>query len=166
MLVILFLIGVVVAFTVIGFNKTADGFDYSMTLAMSILFALMVAYVCQNVNGVETKRVDKYVEIASLERENTLSGKFFLGTGQINSSISYYYFYKYDDARWQLGSDYASNSSIIETDEKSPRVEWQTISYKCPWWVNVFEFPHPVDKDTMVDIIVPKNTIIREFHPN
>lgn len=87
--------------------------------------------------------------IYSIEKEQSVSGSFFLGSGSINSTM-YFFMWRDWDGGMKLVKTEHSVSTIYEDEENFPYVEvwyngWVEASYKYK-------------------IHVPKGTVLKEYH--
>jgi hypothetical protein len=113
----------------------------------------------------ETHRTDHTYNIYSIKRENVVDGSFFLGSGSIDTSRDYIFYYKDTDDFFRLGSVPTRKSRIKEcevTDGFIPYARYQTIYYNTAFWYS-FGLGCSHQKNTMTDLYVPVGTIIQEF---
>ena len=55
-------------------------------------------------------------ELESIQDNSSISGSFFLGSGRVNGTMSYAFYYKNSDNEYKLQTVDANNSAIIYTD--------------------------------------------------
>lgn len=99
--------------------------------------------------------------IVSIERDSLIHGSFFLGTGSIDEVMYYFAYTQLSDGGFYLAKMRISRSIIYETDSAKPyvRVWWNTaecLTSQFDWGNSPFW--------KRIEIYVPKNTIIKEFH--
>ena len=101
-------------------------------------------------------------DIVSLRDNSSLSGEFFLGYGKIGTDNCYIYYHKVDNNQFIQRSISTSNVTIVETNEQTPKLQWNNYYYKTPnwlmpdWWTND-------EHSENLKLIVPKGTIIKQF---
>lgn len=98
-------------------------------------------------------------EIASLSNGSEVEGKFFLGTGSIDSSPVYYYIEKADDGM-RLKSVYASSVVINESSEEPPSITSYVDRLDNEVLSNLFG----TSGVTKIVISVPEGTIDQDFN--
>ena len=105
--------------------------------------------------------------IASLVRENSISGSFVLGTGYIGSDIYYVYYKIIGKNKYTLEKAYATNYNIIEDNSVKPCIAYDLAKRDAV--ISNIWFPY-IDKTINYDIIsinhriiVPVGTIIKQF---
>ena len=75
--------------------------------------------------------------IVSLERDDVVDGKFFLGSGAINDRQYYFYYQKLGENTYKLGKLECSEVYIVETDQYEPSV--YEIKEKNNWkYYNIY----------------------------
>jgi hypothetical protein len=74
--------------------------------------------------------------IASLKSVESLSGRFFLGSGGFGSSESYYFMFDLGDGAFSRGSVSATSTIIQEDDAHRPSLAYDVIRTTCAtrWW--------------------------------
>lgn len=99
-------------------------------------------------------------KIVSLKSDNQLKGDFFIGCGKIKD-IEYYFMYS------EIGKNQfkrikipVENCMIEESDTKSPKIKYTNRKYN--FWLMI-PFKEERNKKYDCKIIVPKNTIIRQY---
>jgi len=107
---------------------------------------------------------DYYQEIISVNNDNQINS-FVLGSGYINEVEYYFYFVKTNDGGYIRGKIMASNVTIYENNEISPRLQW--IKY-IPKQEKITKYLFGDLSNRVYDnkdykLIVPKGTIMREF---
>lgn len=114
--------------------------------------AMMSVCIPLGVSNLNTYRLYSYekilYEIVSLERSNNVEGSFFLGSGHVDS-VEYYYFYTPTNKGYKLEKKSHDRTYIVEDDSTTPCLK--AIKEVNAW-------------NEYYVLIVPTNTIIREFH--
>lgn len=98
------------------------------------------------------------VPIQSIERAQTTSGSFFLGSGSFNQTPSYFY-YKYNkqDDTYSLGHTPATGLPIRQDSSQEPHlVNVTSATYNG----------YTLEMNTPVEIVVPNNTIMQKYNIN
>lgn len=103
----------------------------------------------------------EYTEIKSLSPSTNVDGFFFLGCGRISGKLVYIFYQKISDNQYIQKKINADGVIIEENDEVGPCVEFETK--KIPNWFYTWIGPVAKETKTPVKIIVPKNTIVKEF---
>lgn len=97
-------------------------------------------------------------KIASLRGESGVSGSFILGSGSINEEPQYIYLEKVGDNQYIQRTIPATDLVLEENDTIEPSIRWDIQRHSnlwiFPWWVTA-----PGDKK----IVVPSNTLVKEF---
>ena len=88
-------------------------------------------------------------EIVSIEKDNTTSGVFILGSGNIESKTYYFYYVRVNENTYKLDKVDASRTYVIEDDMKTP---------------SVYEVKECGELFSDYYICVPEGTIVKEFH--
>lgn len=136
------------------------GFTCPVVIILGGSIALVLVSVLSDGFGQESGRTDHSIPLYSIKVDNEIRGSFFLGTGSVDGVRYYYGYVENGRGGFILHKFEASETSIFEKDA-IPSVEWQTVHYKTPWWISPFNLTSY--KETKRDLIVPKNTIIKEF---
>ena len=110
----------------------------------------------------EAFRTNHQKPIYSLKVSQELKGKFFLGTGQVNTDNLYYYYVKDERGGYIIDSSSIYGTFLFENDKKEPNISWQVIHYDVSRWV--IPFPLTRVRDTKYDLTVPVGTIVKEYH--
>lgn len=107
----------------------------------------------------EYRTVDT-TEIYALNDNVGVQGKFFLGSGQVNSE-PYYYYIEETDAGKHIGSISAKNAYICESNTETPRIEMQRAFWKKYWikWLFCINA-----SDTRYMIYIPENSVTTDFN--
>jgi hypothetical protein len=101
-------------------------------------------------------------ELVAMRVGNHLSGSFFLGCGSVDGKEVYTYMYRTYNGDLRRGYDNAYRATIQETNERSPRREYEA-RYLYHWWLLPWEMRRP---DTMPRFVVPPGSVVKEFEIN
>lgn len=159
------------------------------TLIISIPFLDFVLYDIDKISFL--KEIEPFIEIKILSRKeivalmdsSTITGHHFLGCGQIDGSMYYYYLEK-TDVGCKISRILATDVSVIENENETPRIEeqevWKAQKYrlikKPTIWYSFFLFFKfkkykvgdtiqniMIKQDNRTIIYVPKNTIMTDY---
>lgn len=170
-LLIIFLV-VAVLISLIYFRDEWEGVFY--TFIWLILIYGMVILLGRKITDGKTSRTEYHdLNIISLysSQETELSGVFILGTGSVSGgSTDYYITYGKFNAGMKRVKIDAYDTYILETDSQSPKIKKYRhrtirIPYKSKWFWNRSKTIYGrwwSNRDDLT-IIVPTNTILREF---
>lgn len=124
------------------------------------IVGLAIAAVIGNILPVKRNPNPVITKLASLKGEKGTSGPFFLGSGNINTKL-YYFFYK------KIGRGYQSekteaNDKVMIFEEKREDGELRTYSriFKKGWF-GLFAFCY--DDEPEHDFIIPEGSLKRGF---
>jgi len=132
---------------------------FASSLSLSLL--AIIPWTFAAIHEIEIGRVDHFREIVSVRNQNDLGGQFFLGSGHVDSREYYYFFAKTDNHSLIREKIPSANCEIFQTNELSPRVTWQVVTYKLPSWFCPIEVKSY--EETHRNLVVPEDTIIEEF---
>lgn len=124
-----------------------------------LIILMLLVFVCTICYGKEvftsTQRLDnerniEKVELYSIENTDTISGSFFLGSGEINETKYYCCYRKLDDGGLQYYEFEVDKTTVYETLQSGSQayVEVVTNGYG-----NIIEYKLYVPKDTIVQTI-------------
>lgn len=118
-------------------------------LAISILFSCipLQRHWIQN----------NYVELLALQDNHTISGSFFLGSGDVNGKMKYYFYYKCQNGGYIMDALDVYNTKIFEYD-MTPHI----LSYKQVYTKSIFNYLGLI-YSTKHEIYIPKNSILRDI---
>ena len=166
-LILLFLIGIVIAYFYRYKNKKFITEDLCLIFFIALL-ASMILFLVFTVSNVIFTDKELYEEkrvcnIVSLRDHSNMSGNFILGTGYIDEKAYYSaYVYvgdnSYKKVRYEVDKTY-----IKETDQKVPHIKKKIFIRNIGSWF----YPTILAlKRHKYIIVVPENTIIKEFKLN
>lgn len=121
-----------------------------------ILIGLIIALVLP-----ERRVTDKYsLNLVSLQDHNTISGSFFLGSGQINGRMRYVLYYETDSNTYKMFQvDY--DDALIKYTDGQPKMNVSyTHSCQCLW--NKFSISITPDEYSYI-FEIPKGSIKNNF---
>jgi hypothetical protein len=155
----------------VGF-KIGKRYDSSIELGIIGLFigcfiALFITLAVVNMTPGEQKyeELDR-VELVALKNLGSAEGSLFLGSGRIESTPYYFFYYQLPDGGKKLGKLAAENATVYEekrTDAYMARRTKQEVNKKSPIlsWLLIPElFLHGTKISSYV-IHVPEGTIVR-----
>ena len=120
-----------------------------LLLVIATVVSTGLGFGITNLNGYYNYSYSRYMyNIVSIERDSSVSGSFFLGSGHIDSKM-YYFFYHETDKGYKLDKLEHDETYIIETDSETPHLD--EIKEEQSW-------------DSYYVLTVPTNTIVKEFH--
>lgn len=124
-------------------------------ITMNFLCMFPVLSFCEQ----EYRTVDT-TEIYALNDNVGVHGKFFLGSGQVNSE-PYYYYIEETNAGKHIGSIRAKNAYICESNTETPRIEVQRALWNKYWikWIFCLNA-----SDTRYMIYIPENSVTTDFN--
>lgn len=111
----------------------------------------------------ESTKVVSETPIVSLDRGKTLEGSFVLGTGSIDSHISYYYYLEVGEGEYEMDKISTRNTRVIiaEGHDDPMIVEYKT--YHENKWVDIL-FGLSAS-ETFFRILVPNDAIEKTISP-
>lgn len=114
---------------------------------------------------IEYERVNVNVPIHSLAIDKDLTGRFYLGSGTVETAPCYY-FYTSKDGFYSLQHEPASATRLKESDN-APIMHYQIIKYRLPeWFMPKYITCFNTLQYTKTDLYIPRNSIIKSFTPN
>jgi hypothetical protein len=116
-----------------------------LCIALAFVIVAVILILVLGVSGCEAKMLDQW-DIYSIERETSLSGSFFLGTGSIDSVEYFFTWQDRGDGGMILVKIRRTEAVIFESDEKPHLERWREEN-----GYGVYRF------------YVPKGTVLREF---
>ena len=133
---------------------------FGLLVLESLMFSLFLPFIEIGGHTNETNRDSQEMEIFSIKNVDSVSGRFFLGSGYIGGSEFYYTFIKDSRGgynRWSVNSNFAT---LFMSDVK-PKVSWQVVHRAWPKWF--CPWSPDFTQNTSYDIIVPVGTIIEKY---
>lgn len=123
--------------------------------------ALLFIFLFGTIFWIDAEKIgqkeEHYLHIYSLRNSNELSGSFVLGSGSIEETEYYYYFYKGKNG-FVRDKMPVSQVSIQESDSIKPKIVSLEDVYSKDTWVKWSDSP----SDEYI-MYVPKNTVVQKF---
>ena len=132
----------------IGILSFVTGLFFSMILALSIGNFAHLPRIC--VKG-ETKQI-----VVLKDNTNSLSGHFFLGTGDINGEPIYVFYEKTESNAYLLHSIKANDCLIYENNKENPRITYYDIKFANNYY---YWFAFNIGRMCRAEIFIPKGSI-------
>jgi len=138
--------------------------DVIWFLFLIIIYALVGATISFLVGWTFPKKwvAEKKIDLVSLRESNGLKGHFFLGTGNINNNLCYF-FYKKDSGKegYRPGKlDAGDNVLVVEWQRESGVLETWTREFKNRFaWLMGFH-----GQGRRYKFSIPKGSLKQEFH--
>lgn len=106
------------------FIRPLDGIEIFFSIIITILVSGLISFILSVIfsicylkwTDVEYEYKYEYLEIVNLQDNSLTSGSFFLGSGSINETPYYIYYYKTEDCFYKMGKTNANNAKIKITD--------------------------------------------------
>lgn len=131
---------------------------------MIVFFAEILPYALGEMFPVEFSRTNQTQVIYSARNADGVEGRFYLGSGFIESTEYYYMFSKQSDGGFYRVK-LRSGDCVVYQNNGTPHLEWQRIYYTYPKWA--VWWPQNVwTRDSIYSVIVPTNTIVEQFRLN
>jgi len=153
----------------LGKLRTPDEWASYFVFCLTTLFLAGTFYILivQGLTYFHVLGGEEYysIEIVSLDTELSLHGSFVLGSGQINSSSYYYYYVLRKDGGLRRCCVKTHRAIIYEgLGEGTPRLKWTQWVYRPGWLTKLPYFTEICVDPEDYYLIVPENTVIREFN--
>jgi len=151
---------ILIAVIIRRFGHSWDTVEWDCCIFTGFVATIIAGLIfCSVVWGVSpTKIVEEHFPIVSIDRSDSVTGNFFLGSGSVNGVPHYFYYIKSGDNSYYLWQYPASGTRVIEDSSKEAGV-YSTARYTMyPEW-----FSQPGRAESDIRFIVPKGTIIREY---
>jgi len=161
---ILILIGMVVGIT-ISIYQTYNGLlndlsDYIMSSFIGILLGGALALIVAIILPMDTYDKHYSLNIETLQDNNSVSGNFFLGCGQIEGKMKYVFYYEENGLYRMMQLDY--NLVQIKYSDGKPKVN-VTENYPSGAFINKLAIDLDAFHKTYI-IEVPKGTIKNNYN--
>lgn len=148
---------------IIGVLTTIDDFDIFDFMLFGLFIGGLIGVLCGFVIALalpaKLELVKTSYNLEALQDNNSVSGKFFLGSGNIESKMKYVFYYNDDDYFRLKQVDY-SLVKIKYSDEK-PKAECFTYEPVKDVLINYFALDYPLDAEYIIH--VPKGTIKQNY---
>lgn len=141
-----------------------EKWDDNFAIIIPVFFGWMACLLVFMIGSsflIETHRTDNKQNIYSLRNSDSISGSFFLGSGAIGGTEYYYTFVENGRGGYYREKYPAYNCHIFQDTDSGAYKFWQTVYYRYPRWLTFWS--PTFKKSTMIDLHVPKNTIIERY---
>lgn len=133
--------------------------DFCFSALFGFLFSILFSIIISILIPIKTKIEKTICKIESLQDNNSINGRFFIGSGFINSNMVYTLYLKEQDGfkLYQLNSDivtikYSNNEPTLEIYDEIITNDW----------INNFSVKNPTNFYYVIK--VPKGTICNNFN--
>lgn len=161
---ILILLGAIIGLIIAIYQTYNDWMnnlsDYFGSSILGIIVGGCVGLCVGIMLPMETYDKHYSLNIETLQDNNTVSGDFFLGCGQIEGKMKYVFYYKENELYRMMQLDY--NLVQIKYSESTPKVN-VTENYPSHAFINNFAIDLDAFEKTYI-IEVPKGTIKNNFN--
>ena len=133
-------------------------------IAMGFFSAMaFVAIGSMIVSGVLPKQYYEHsrTELVALKDNTGISGSFFLGSGNINSTMKYYYLVN-SEFGLEMRSVEAGVARIQEKDDESPHLRIMKKQYADPWIRGKIWNLCPARENIYV-FVIPPDSVLRDY---
>lgn len=139
-------------------------FEFDMAFLMGLPFGIFGLIPMVILSGVihtynaDEEYIRERIEMVAINDNVTSSGQFFLGSGSIDSEMSYFYMTK-EERGYKIDKVSGSDVYIVEDNGKTPVIEkydWRFKNKKLEYW-----FPNWGSGDTIITI--PENSILHNY---
>lgn len=161
---ILILIGVAIGIG-IAIYQTYNGYmndfsDYTFSVVIGILLGFIFSLFVAIMLPMDTYDKHYSLDIETLQDNNSVSGNFFLGCGQIEGKMKYVFYYEENGLYRMMQLDY--NLVQIKYSDSKPKVN-VTENYPSDAFINKFAIDlNVLDKTYIIE--VPKGTIKNNYN--
>ena len=140
-------------------DKYTEKMEFYFYALIGVLISIIPALIISCLIPIETKIEKSIFEIESLQDNNSIKGRFFLGSGLINSKMVYTLYLKNGDGfkLYQLDSEIVT----IKYSDSKPSLELYE-EVKTENWLNQFSIKNHLDFYYIIK--VPKGTICNNFN--
>jgi len=130
-----------------------------MSLVVGAILAMLGVILTMIVHASSPKIYTTYEKpIVSMYNDQQISGSFFLGSGTIDETEYYFCMEKIEENRYKRLQVPAKHTIICESDTESPKYKY-TIEKSVYEKFLVLDFSDISNRE----LVVPKNTIIKQF---
>lgn len=133
---------------------------------VSVLFYILLFLSVKTFTSNTIYKTEKQ-EIVSINRNNSLNGNFFIGSGYINSQKVYVVMKKLGNGRYQEENLPQDTVIIEEEGLEYPYFSYRVVDSSKSSFYNVVSFEtEPLYNNYIsnIELHVPKNTIIKDIH--
>jgi len=163
---VIILIGIIVGFIWGVIDSYLEG--YSGWLLDGIVFGILkgisgalIGFIIAFIMPMDLQEKNYTLNIEALQDNNSISGKFFLGSGQIDGKMQYVFYYEENGYYRMMQVDY--NLVQIKYSDGIPKVN-VTEMILSDAFINYFTIPPPNYAKKSYIIEVPKGTIKNNYN--
>lgn len=137
--------------------------DYIMSIVFGIIVGIFMYLFVSLIIGcaLPLKNITENINIYALQDNASIQGSFFLGSGNINGTMKYYYLTKNEDGVI-MNTINADNVIIVESSDK-PHIEIDKQKFKEGFW-NSQIFLGSFETTIKTKIIIPKGSVKYGFN--
>ncbi len=169
---ILFIIILII--TIIITEIRLNDYDWNVTgvlmgLFMGVMIGGLIAIVVTVVptfwlQSQNTCVNNQKYNLISLRDSIGIQGAFFIGSGYINNTLSYFYYQQMPDGGYQANSLDMSQAEVYQDEQKHPYIQSYNITFKNPL-LNYILIPNVV-WSCQSALHIPKNSILQNYSLN
>lgn len=170
-LVIFITIGFIFGLFVLGpINEWEDATDALMSTLMGALFgavgfvvSAIISLLISSISPIQGEyQLTKTEQLESISDNNSIHGRFFIGSGMIDGKMSYSFYYKSGSNEYRLGNVDANEATVKYSDD-APVVETY-VYIKTPTKLQkLLIFTSCTCEDNQYVFHVPKGSIMNSF---
>lgn len=135
-------------------------------ISFAILYAACVFFATLSYPFSPKKVEREWCEIVSLGSQSQINGNFTLGSGYIDSERCYFFYQKLSDGS-MIERKYRSDNTFIVESNGEPKFTWNKVTTEFKWtWCFLLFFDFSEVTYDGWTLHIPKNSVIKEFHPN
>ena len=146
----------------IALSSDMDLKDRFKSCFLTVLFFGFIGLTIGLFLDAETEKVSSYKRLEALQDGNNVNGTFFLGSGNINGSMHYVFYYE-ENGLFKMGQLHYNNVSINYVDE-NPMLETIKEIEKKESFKNNFAIDNECSFSEEHIIHVPKGTIKQNYN--
>lgn len=160
------ILGIVVAvsiFSIVAAITEGEGLLAFMGIFFSFIGGLFVVGLLSGATSLwgwtyVVKTEVKTLELQALDTGDSMSGRFFLGSGYVNGERTLNYIVKTDGGWSEVGAHGADHSRIFEDESDRP------VLIETYWtWGNPWLFPWDWGTTDNADFHIPDNSVVEDY---
>ena len=155
---IFIIIGIILAI-IIGLINEDDGVFIFLNSVLYGFIGMYVGLMVAVILPAKTIKMKEVYVIECLQDNPSTQGSFFLGSGRVDGTFKYVFYYKYEDGFQMKLVDY--NDAIVKYSDENPRVERYFNKPKENELINLFALDRP--DYSKYYIYVPKGSIKQNY---
>src|SRR5574344_1918088 len=117
---IFIIIGIILAI-IIGLINEDDGGFIFLNSVLHAIVGMAIGLIVALIIPAKTIKMKEVYVIECLQDNPSTQGSFFLGSGRVDGTFKYVFYYKYEDGFQMKLVDY--NDAIVKYSDENPRVE-------------------------------------------